>query len=506
VYQAEMRSHTGIDTEVALKVLRRDVAPGGQAVQRLRDEGKLLARLNHPAILRVHDLVLLEGRVSLVTEFVDGEDLDGCIRGADPIPLRPLLEVLALISGALDAAYNAPIGEDGRPLRLVHRDIKPSNIRLSRHGDCKLLDFGIARTDEVTREARTGTDMMIGSPAYMAPERFLDALPRPASDVFALGATLWEGLAGRRMFDMPVTVQASHAIDRGRYSAWVDARMAEVEAPDDVLQLIRDAVAFAPDDRPDAAELARRCDQLADDVGGPPLARWCRERRWPPPGVARGELEGRTLTEGTVAPPASDDERGPTLVPMPLPTPPPPASSSATRRVGLFLGGFSVVSLGVAAAAALASTIGIVAWLSWPPPEPEPVPEPEPEVAPEPEVVPEPEPEPEPEPTPAPTRPRPVARAPDPEPEPVPAPVAAPPPAPAQPEPVFVDSTGDVPALLVRGAERVSLPGRVRPGTWTVWAPLFGPEPTETRTRLEVVPGGAHAVSCSARMSNCTAK
>src|SRR5690606_24343757 len=122
---------------------------------------------------------------------------------------------------------NAPTPDD-RPLRLVHRDIKPSNIRVGVHGGVKLLDFGIARADSLEREARTQTDLLVGSPSFMAPERFLDPAVHPASDVFALGATLYEGLARRRFYgELEVPGIAGLAISPERYEAWLAERLRE---------------------------------------------------------------------------------------------------------------------------------------------------------------------------------------------------------------------------------------------------------------------------------------
>ncbi|MCA9570598.1 MAG: serine/threonine protein kinase, partial [Myxococcales bacterium] len=166
VYLATMRSPGGVESEVALKVLHRGLDPRSQPIQRLRDEARLLGTLNHPAVLKVHDLVLLDGRIALVTEYVDGADLDECIRAG--LPLRATLEVIARTADALHAAYTST-GPEGVPLHLVHRDIKPSNIRVGRHADVRLLDFGIAKAADARREARTQTHAVLGSPWYMAP-------------------------------------------------------------------------------------------------------------------------------------------------------------------------------------------------------------------------------------------------------------------------------------------------------------------------------------------------
>ena len=106
VYRATMISAGGVRSDVAVKVLHKDLDPRSQSVERLRDEARLLGILNHPNILKVSDLVLLQDRVALVTEYVEGADLDQCIETQDdPIPLRPLLEALGRVAEALYAAH-----------------------------------------------------------------------------------------------------------------------------------------------------------------------------------------------------------------------------------------------------------------------------------------------------------------------------------------------------------------------------------------------------------------
>ena len=101
VYRATMRSPGGLVREVAVKMLKRDVAPDDDAVQRLRYEANLLARLDHRAILHVVDMVNLAGRVCMVTQYVDGDDLLRCLQGDDPISERGLVELCGEVAGAL---------------------------------------------------------------------------------------------------------------------------------------------------------------------------------------------------------------------------------------------------------------------------------------------------------------------------------------------------------------------------------------------------------------------
>jgi hypothetical protein len=195
VYRATMTSPSGIQSQVAVKVLHGDLDDASDALDRLRDEGRLLGLLDHPSIVRVIDLCRLEGRIALVTEYVMGADLKRCIRGSQPMPPAAVAEVVARLADALDTAWKTS-APDGTPLQLVHRDVKPANVRIGRRGEVKLLDFGIARAS--LRLTRTATNLLVGSFGYLAPER-LSVRPDvgPAADVFSLGCVWYEALTHR---------------------------------------------------------------------------------------------------------------------------------------------------------------------------------------------------------------------------------------------------------------------------------------------------------------------
>lgn len=308
-----MVSPGGLKTAIALKLLRTDADPGGDAMSRLRDEGRLLAALRHPSILRAYDLALLDGRIGLVTEYVEGEDLHGCLPGESdtPVPPRAAAEVVAAVGEALAAAWDGLSPESGQPMRLVHRDIKPSNIRLGQHGEVKLLDFGIARSDEVDREARTGTGSTVGSLAYMAPERFSRTAPGPQADVYALGCTFYEALVGVRLHADPVPVEmfrlaatpSAHQRHVDEALDTLDGRLEGVDAGvrARVRTLLDRMLAHDPSARPTASEAAREADRLAEVLPGDTLKRWARDRVWPDPEHVPGSFDGRTITEGTLS-------------------------------------------------------------------------------------------------------------------------------------------------------------------------------------------------------------
>ena len=240
VYLAEIKNQGGLSVDAAIKLLHGSLDPNDHAVARLRDEGRLLALVDHPAILRVRDMVVLGGRIALITEYVEGQDLTDCLRDdTDPMPTRALVESVGVVADALHAAWSST-GKDGRTLGIVHRDIKPSNIRISHHGQVKLLDFGIARTDTVTREARTATDAIIGSLPYMAPERYTANDADPRSDVFSLGCVLYEGLTGDLAFDLPVPMMMGLAYREDKFQEHVDRKL--LALPKDVPRALRELV------------------------------------------------------------------------------------------------------------------------------------------------------------------------------------------------------------------------------------------------------------------------
>lgn len=307
VYRATQRSPGGLETPVALKVLRSDLELDEAAIGRLRDEGRLLARISHPVVVRAYDLVSVEGRIGLVTEFVDGDDLDACMKSPGRIEVRALVQVVGQVAAALDAAFTT-IGPDGQPLRIVHRDVKLTNVRIGRHGQVKLLDFGIARFQAPDREARTISDVVVGSVAYMAPERFVERASLPAGDVFGLGCCLYEGAVGHRYHqDSGLRTVSGLSLDADRYARHLSDSLDELDTPAALSELIGACLAFDPAARPTAGELSVRCEALSDRLSGSTLRRWCADRSWAPAPAVVGELEGRTLVEGdlAIAPPAT---------------------------------------------------------------------------------------------------------------------------------------------------------------------------------------------------------
>jgi eukaryotic-like serine/threonine-protein kinase len=180
-----------LDREVALK--RVGMSPGGVSpdLARAEREARLLASLNHPNVVAVFDLVNDGDEQWLIMEYVDNRTLAQLVRERGPLSPDEAARLLQQAASALAVAHKAGI---------VHRDVKPSNILVTPDGRVKLSDFGIARAHSDATLTQTG--LMSGSPAYLSPEVASGDSASAASDVWALGATLYHALTGRPPFEV----------------------------------------------------------------------------------------------------------------------------------------------------------------------------------------------------------------------------------------------------------------------------------------------------------------
>ncbi|MGW1727124.1 serine/threonine-protein kinase [Streptomyces sp. NPDC002306] len=192
-----------VDREVAVKEPRvPDHVPEHErdnAFERMRREARAAARLDHPAVVDVYDVAVVDGRPWIVMELVRGRSLGDALQEGT-LGAREAARVGLEVLGALEAAHAAGI---------LHRDVKPDNVLLGRHGRVVLTDFGIARIEGETNLTDTGG--FVGSPEYVAPERVLGQRPGPASDLWSLGVLLYaatEGVSPFRRSNTPATLQS----------------------------------------------------------------------------------------------------------------------------------------------------------------------------------------------------------------------------------------------------------------------------------------------------------
>lgn len=315
VYRARYTGEGGFTKEVALKFLNAPLAIDAELTARLRDEARVLGLLRHRAILHVDTLTQIDGQWTIVMEYVEGHDLTAVLRrGAAPAGVA--VEIVAEVASALHAAYTRA-GPNGQPLHLVHQDLKPSNIRLTPHGEVKVLDFGIARADFEDREV-TGSSQL-GTVAYMAPERFDRARRYGAeSDIYSLGAVLFELLTGKPLGP----TRASPAAHQRTLALAADA-LERLRIASEVAEIVLEMLAFDPAVRPTADALETRASALARRISGESLRAWA-IRVFP-------TLDAPRLNRGRGR--CSPRSRTPTSIPTPRCTPathrPPRPSSSA---------------------------------------------------------------------------------------------------------------------------------------------------------------------------------
>ncbi len=180
----------------AIKVLRGEHLRRPRVLARTRDEAAMLKQLDHPGIVKVRDLVELDGRPVLVMEWVRGLSVERVLEAHGTLPTGPALAITARVANALNAAWLHPSPITGTPLRVIHRDVKPSNVIVSVVGEVKLVDFGIAHAEIAGKHANTQS-VVLGARGYVAPERLDGHDDHPSSDTYSLGICLAEMLTGR---------------------------------------------------------------------------------------------------------------------------------------------------------------------------------------------------------------------------------------------------------------------------------------------------------------------
>jgi eukaryotic-like serine/threonine-protein kinase len=217
--------HQGRDVrlsrDVAVKVLRADLARDPQFQLRFRREAQNAAALNHPAIVAVYDTGETESEFGplpyIVMEFVDGQTLREIVKTQGPMTQRRVLEVMADVCAALDFSHRHGI---------IHRDVKPANVMITQGGAVKVMDFGIARA-LADNQNMTQTAAVIGTAQYLSPEQARGEAVDARSDVYAAGCVLFELLTGEPPFtgDSPVAVAYQHVREDPRRPSEVNGEV-----------------------------------------------------------------------------------------------------------------------------------------------------------------------------------------------------------------------------------------------------------------------------------------
>lgn len=202
VYKARRSGVEGFQKIVAIKKILPHLADNEQFIGMFADEAKLAAQLSHPNVVHIHDLGKIDaGGYFIAMEYVDGRDLRAILHSArevsTPMPVPLAIYVASKVASALDYAHRRR-DPGGKELAIVHRDVSPQNILISYEGEIKLCDFGIAKA--ASKASTTQSGALKGKLQYMSPEQ---AWGRPIdhrSDLFSLGAVLFEMLTGEKLF------------------------------------------------------------------------------------------------------------------------------------------------------------------------------------------------------------------------------------------------------------------------------------------------------------------
>jgi serine/threonine protein kinase len=251
--------HLILDTFHALKVLKPELMGEAELRGRFLAEGKIQARLRHPYIVPVTDVVVVPGVAGLVMDFIPGDTLEGFLRShPGPPPAELVAAIFPKVLRAVGYAHRNGV---------IHRDLKPSNVLLEEwDGERvpRVLDFGIAAAHHESAERQTRTGARLGTPHYMSPEQIRD--PRgvtPRSDIFSLGVTLYELATGKACFDDESDFNIQLRIVQGAF-----------DPPERVNPALSPVVVGAINRalRTDPMERFATCEEFAAALGAGPLA------------------------------------------------------------------------------------------------------------------------------------------------------------------------------------------------------------------------------------------
>jgi serine/threonine protein kinase len=179
-----------VNEKIALKVFKLDVSVDVTTLDRFRNEIIIASKISHPNVCRMYDFKQDAGFNYITMEYISGEDLKSMINQEGQLSVKKTLDIAEQICEGLSAAHR---------IGVVHRDLKPQNIMFDRHGEVRIMDFGLARSIEA--KGITDTGMLIGTPEYMSPEQAMSKDVDQRADVYSLGVVLFEMLTGTLPFE-----------------------------------------------------------------------------------------------------------------------------------------------------------------------------------------------------------------------------------------------------------------------------------------------------------------
>jgi serine/threonine protein kinase len=215
VHLARKRGAAGFNKLVVVKQILDHFAADERFVQMFMREANLASKLSHPNVVEIYDFGENEGSYYLTMEYVDGISMlqycQGAQRRGIAVPFATMTKIFSWVAQGLYHAHSAK-DDNGTPLGLIHRDISPGNILLAKNGGVKLADFGVAKAGQHSHKTRPG--LRKGKLGYMSPEQARGESLDPRSDIFSLGAVLYEATTLRRLFSRKTESQTLDALLR----------------------------------------------------------------------------------------------------------------------------------------------------------------------------------------------------------------------------------------------------------------------------------------------------
>jgi serine/threonine-protein kinase len=237
--QVFLAEQVSLKRKVALKILRTDLAEDNDSLQRFKKEAEAIAQVVHPCIVQVYAIGEAEGQHFMALEYVEGRNLKEYLALRGTLDIHSLVSVLRQVASALQRASE---------LGIIHRDIKPENILLTRKGEVKVADFGLARFAALAQPLNlTQTGMTLGTPLYMAPEQVEGKQIDQRTDIYSLGVTAYHMIAGHPPYQGDTAVEVAFKHLRG------EVELLETIRPDfskDICELVQKMMSVDPMKRP----------------------------------------------------------------------------------------------------------------------------------------------------------------------------------------------------------------------------------------------------------------